>query len=269
MSSSDRVNTPTSSPRLCTWIRIPSSLVSTTTGGCNAANAAATSGADCASIGRTGRPTTSPKAASAVSGSSERRAPRPPRARSHPASIAARRTASAGTPAASATASSSSASSDPCRSSPVTSPRSIACSCSVAAENRSVASTPRAVDGPGPGQAATSPRTRRRHPGRSATRLDAGAGRSASDRQPSPVRRCRSSPPRYRDTTATSAGGRPREQRDQQRPLGQPGPRRGDRGGRRGELGEQHPRILAADHPQLGDGAARPATRSATPRSAA
>ena len=71
MSSSVRVHTPTWSPRRCTWIRTPSIFHSTAAGD-TLPRAAATSGADAASIGRVGRPTrrvTARSAAAARSGS--------------------------------------------------------------------------------------------------------------------------------------------------------------------------------------------------------
>ena len=57
MSSRLRVNTAISSPERCTWIRMPSSLTSTTAGVPVAASAWSTEGALCASIGASGRPT--------------------------------------------------------------------------------------------------------------------------------------------------------------------------------------------------------------------
>ena len=94
MSSSERVATMTSSPRRCTWIRMPSSLVSIATGLSGPppafSIAASTVVALDASIGSTGRPTSSTNSASASS---------PPvsaavdTATVEPAIIAARRTA--------------------------------------------------------------------------------------------------------------------------------------------------------------------------------
>ena len=60
------MNTATSSPCLCTWIRMPSSLVSTANGASTLPTPAATSGAVPASIGRTGRPTSRLKSSSAA-----------------------------------------------------------------------------------------------------------------------------------------------------------------------------------------------------------
>jgi len=114
MSSRLRVAIWMSSPRRWTWIRMPSSFTSIATGWSRPppafAIAAATSGALEASIGSTGRPTSSPTSASAVS---------PPVIAATtigtvpPASIAARRTAVSFTPDAAAIASCTSASSAP------------------------------------------------------------------------------------------------------------------------------------------------------------
>ena len=52
---------------------------------------------------------------------------------------------------------------------------------------------------------------------------------SASPRQPSPVRRWRSAPPRYAVTVSTSSGAAAREQRGDRRDLGLAGPGGGDR----------------------------------------
>ena len=65
ISSRLRVKTATSSPCLCTWIRMPSSLVSTANGASTFSTPAATSGAVPASIGRTGLPTSRLKSSSA------------------------------------------------------------------------------------------------------------------------------------------------------------------------------------------------------------
>ena len=123
ISSRLRVNTWTAPACLCTWIRMPSSLLSTATvapSGAAFVMAWPTSGALEASIGRTGRPGRSVNAASASS-------PPPSAAAAtgsvDPANIDARRTVAAGSPAATATASSISPSSAPWRSSPVTRPR--------------------------------------------------------------------------------------------------------------------------------------------------
>lgn len=196
MSSRVRVAMRTSSPSRCTWMRMPSSFTSTATGRSGEPPAlviaAPTSGALEASIGRTGRPTSRPKAASASS---------PPVIAAtttwvvEPASIAARRTVGSGTPAATATASWASASSAPWRSAPVTTPRSQACSSAVARPNRSTTAAARAACEPAPpmdaiaSKASCTPRT-------VSDGSSAGAGKSLTLRQPRPVRRWRSAPPR-------------------------------------------------------------------------
>ena len=116
ISSRLRVKTLTSSPCLWTWIRMPSSLVSTANAPPTFSTAPGTSGAEPASIGRTGRPTTMVKASNASA---------PPKRAARATgpvgalNIAARRTAFAGSPAAWATASSITESSAPCRTLPV------------------------------------------------------------------------------------------------------------------------------------------------------
>ncbi len=111
------MNTETSSPCLCTWMRMPSSLVSTANSPATFSTPAATSGAEPASIGRTGRPTSMLNSSSADS----------PLVRAATAmgpvgalNIAARRTAFTGSSAAAATASSITESSAPWRTLPVT-----------------------------------------------------------------------------------------------------------------------------------------------------
>ena len=91
-----RVKARTSSPARCTWMRAPSSFHSTEARPV-AANASATDAALAASIGWTGRSTSKPISASAASPTVSAR--RAASARS-PLSIAARRTAAAGTCAA-------------------------------------------------------------------------------------------------------------------------------------------------------------------------
>ena len=78
---------------------------------------AATSGAEAASIGRSGRPTSSPMASSASTPPSRAATATGP---AYPASIAARRTAASGTSAAAAMAASITPSSAPWRTWPVT-----------------------------------------------------------------------------------------------------------------------------------------------------
>ena len=193
MSSRERVATRIVSPERWTWILIPSSFTSTANSPPPAlAIAAARSGALDASIGSTGRPTSSPNPASASS---------PPVSAAtatsgvEPASIALRRTTVSGTAAAAATASWSRASRAPCRTAPVTMPRSHACSSSVARPNSSTTAAFRAACEPEPAIAAI----RSKSSWTSSTRrlgASAAGGRSLTPRQPRPVRRCRSDPAR-------------------------------------------------------------------------
>ena len=173
---------------------MPSSLASITTGPADTAlaMAASMSGALEASIGSTGRPTSSPTSARAAS---------PPvkaataAASVLPDNIALRRTAVNGTSATWATASCTSASRAPCRTSPVTSPRSQACSAPVARANSADTASLRAAWEPAPAMRASASNA-------SCTsvivRVGSAAGSGSSDRprQPSPVRRWRSVPPR-------------------------------------------------------------------------
>jgi len=192
ISSRLRVNTATSSPERCTWIRIPSSFTSTTAGTPVVASASATLDALCASIGASGRPTCSANAASALA---------PPVSAAtatvfrSPASSSARRTAASSTPAALATASTSSPACAPWRSSPVNSPRSITCSSEVAAAKSLPSSSRRRPWAPVPLTAAISPTARSTS---STVRVgtSAGGGRPRRLAQPTPVCRCRSSPAR-------------------------------------------------------------------------
>ena len=193
MISSDRVATITCSSHRWTWMRIPSSLVSIETEPPPAfAIAASTVVALEASIGSTGRPTSSTNSASAAS---------PPvsaavdTATVEPAIMAARRTAARGTPPAAASPSWTSESSAPCRTSPVTMPRSQGCSSAVARANSSAVAVARAACDPEPDSAAI----RSKASCTSSTVSDgsaAGSGSDCIDRQPRPVRRCRSDPAR-------------------------------------------------------------------------
>ncbi len=116
ISSRLRVNTDTSSPCLCTWMRMPSSLVSTANSPSTFSTPAATSGAEAASIGRTGRPTSMLNSSSAASPEvSAATAIGPVGA----LNMAARRTAFTGSSAADAIASSITESSAPWRTLPV------------------------------------------------------------------------------------------------------------------------------------------------------
>ena len=195
MSSRLRVTTSTSSPSRCTWTRMPSSLASTTTAPPSPpafATAAATSGAEEASIGRTGRPTSSrnrarPSSPSASAASAI--------ATVEPASIAARRTTVSGTSPATASASWTTASSAPWRTSPVTRPRNHCCSSAVARPNNEDTPAARAPAEPGPAIADSDSNA-------SWTAMtvsdgsSAGSGSDVNDRQPTPVRRCSNRPPR-------------------------------------------------------------------------
>ena len=129
----------TSGPRLCTWMRAPSSFHSNATSPpANSRSASPTSAAVWASIGATG----------ANSSSWKRRRPGLPCVRALcdtaprlPAYIAARRTSATGSPAAAAMASTMTPSSAPWRSSPASSCRRNCCSSGVA----SAKSAPRAA----------------------------------------------------------------------------------------------------------------------------
>ena len=193
MSSSVRVAIRISSPSRCTWMRMPSSFTSTATVPPPALpTAAPRSGALEASIGSTGRPTSRPKPANASS---------PPVIAAtttcvvEPASIAARRTEASGTPAAAATASWTSASSAPWRTSPVTAPRSHACSSAVARPNSSATAAARAACEPDPASPAIASKAACT-PSTVSVGESAGGGSALTPRQPSPVRRWRRVPPR-------------------------------------------------------------------------
>ena len=126
ISSSVRVNSRTSPPYRWAWIRIPSSFHSTAASWPPIlASASSRLVALAASIGRTGRPTSRPNAASASLPPASAAAATAP---SEPRSIIARRTSATGTDAARATASVITPSSAPCRSSPDSSPNKNRCS---------------------------------------------------------------------------------------------------------------------------------------------
>ena len=193
MSSRVRVAIRMSSPDRWTWIRIPSSFTSTASSPPPAlASAASRSGALDASIGSTGRPTSSPNPANASS---------PPVSAAtatavvEPASIAARRTDASGTEAAAATASWTRASRAPCRTAPVTAPRSHVCSSAVARPNSSATALARAAWEPAPAWAAIASNASCTSSTVSVGE-SAGSGSSLSPRQPSPVRRWRRLPAR-------------------------------------------------------------------------
>ena len=198
MSSRVRVNTRTSSPARCNCTRIPSSFHSSATGPpCETcARAAATSGADCASIGRTGRPTSRPTA---------RRASTPSRSAAaaiggnDPRSMNARLTSATGTSAAAAIASTMTPSCAPCRSSPPTSAIRKERSGSVAAAKSTASSAARRACEPDPESAAMRANAASTTVNESVG-PDAGVFRpcrsraSRSAAQPTPVRRWRNSP---------------------------------------------------------------------------
>ncbi len=176
-----------------------------------------------ASIGRTGRPTSSPKAASAALPPASAAAATAP---SEPRSIIARRTSATGTDAARATASVITPSSAPCRSSPDSSPIRNRCSSAVARPNSSPTSALRAAAEPFPATApiaenaaSTSASPSVGDHSRPGTRPAAPPSRprSAAAAAPRTGTRPRSAPP----------AARPRAARRQQLDLGQPGAGRG------------------------------------------
>ena len=148
ISSRLRVNTETSPDRRCTCTRMPSSLPSTRSSPPPTdATASSAVFADAASIGRTGRPTTSPTSSSAAA---------PPRAASDatsaavPASMAARRTTESGTAYAAATAPRTTPSRAPWRRLPVMRSRRNRCSSAVARPRRPASSALREAADPAP-----------------------------------------------------------------------------------------------------------------------
>ena len=177
MSSRLRVKARTSSPRRWTCRRAPSSLYSMAAGPVFA-SAPSTSSPGAASIGWTGRPTSSPTARSASTPPDRAAAAVVPRS---PLSMHARRTASRGTSAARATASTMTPSWAPWRSSPVSSATRKRCSGSVARAKSAASASRRAACDPGPAIApiashAASTSTSER------PASTAGAGRSRSER---------------------------------------------------------------------------------------
>ncbi len=180
---------------------MPSSF-SSTAHGPSAATASATDPDEDASIGCTGRPTTSPNPDRASSPPASTAAAT---SSSDPLSITARRTPATGTPDARATASTATASSAPCRTSPVTSPYRNRCSASVAAPQSPSTSRRRPACDPAPFTAASSVNAASTCPTVSEARC-AGATGSRSTRHPTPSRPCGSRPDRYAITTGSSAG---------------------------------------------------------------
>ncbi len=204
MSARLRVNTRTSSPARCTWMRAPSSLYSTDASP-TASIASLGLAAVAASIGSTGRPTTSPTASSssAVPVSASRAvSPRSPE------SIAARRTESPGRSAARAIASMSTPSSAPVRMSPISTRRMKSCSRSVARAASSRSSRARSPLEPEPEPDSAARRSSAAS--RSATvRLATSAASpiaAASPRQPTPTRPWRALPTRNPTAGAISSG---------------------------------------------------------------
>ena len=149
-------------------------------------------GALAASIGRTGRPTSRPNAASAALPPLSAAAATTP---SEPRSIMARRTSATGTSAARATASVITPSSAPWRSSPESRPTRNRCSSAVARPNSSPTSALRAAAEPFPDTApiALNPESTSDSVSVGAC---AGANPSRSAAQPTPICRCGSSPDR-------------------------------------------------------------------------
>ena len=204
ISSSVRVNNRTPPEARCAWIRIPSSFHSTAA--CTPAptreSASEMLEALAASIGRTGRPTSSPNAASAALPPASAAAATAP---SEPRSIIARRTSATGTDAARATASVITPSSAPCRSSPESNPTRKRCSSAVARPNSSPTSALRAAAEPFPLTAPIAENP-------ASTSLSESAGTAAAGNparraaQPTPICRCGSSPDRYATAIGTSAG---------------------------------------------------------------
>ena len=159
-------------------------------------------GALAASIGRTGRPTSRPNAASAALPPLSAAAATTP---SEPRSIMARRTSATGTSAARATASVMTPSSAPWRSSPESRPTRNRCSSAVARPNSSPTSALRAAAEPFPDTApiALNPESTSDSVSVGAC---AGANPSRSAAQPTPICRCGSSPDRYATAIGTSSG---------------------------------------------------------------
>ena len=176
------MKTRTSPSRRCTWMRAPSSFHSIAAGEMRS-SAASTSAAVPASIGATGRPTSSPirrrpstPSASAVSAAAAR----------SPPSIAARRTSATGTAAAWATASVMTPASAPWRRSPRISATRNSCSGArrAAEEALDLLETRRSAI-PGPASVARRSRAASTSPTVSAG-SSAGAGRLRSAAQPAP-----------------------------------------------------------------------------------
>ena len=155
-----------------------------------------------ASIGRTGRPTSRPKACSASPPPASAAAATAP---SEPRSIMARRTSATGTDAARATASVITPSSAPCRSSPDSSPKRNRCSAEVARPNSSPTSALRAAAEPFPVTAPIAAKAASTS-AKPSVGAAAGGNPSRSAAQPTPICRCGNSPDRYATAIGTSSG---------------------------------------------------------------
>ncbi len=203
MSRSVRVTMTTSSPERWTWMRAPSSLYSTTTSGPSESIASSMVAPGEASMGRMGRPTTSPTASSVCS--PPEMASAAVRARS-PDSITARRTTAASTPDAAAIASVITPSSAPWRSSPVMSPIRNSCSDAVAAPSSAPSASFRRCAEPAPVMVVR-PVSARSTPVTVSVGSSAGAGRAEDRvRHPIPIRPWRVSPASQATVARTSSG---------------------------------------------------------------
>ena len=279
ISRSVRVQTRTSSPSRCTWMRAPSSLYSTVTSGPRPASAASSESPGEASIGRTGLPTCRVTAASA--GSPPSRARRAVSGR-RPDSMKARRTTAAGTSAAAATASSITPSSAPWRSSPPSSVVRKRCSSRVAAANRPCSSSARRLVEPAPAVAASASSVVSTA---STVSVGSAAGGASMPGERAPAGADAALPRLARQPRGggLDLGGRGRaEQGRERRRLGRAGARGPDGRGGGDDLGEQHRPILASttdnarEPPHLGRAAgwgrahhadrATPAARACSPR---
>ena len=193
----------TSSPSRWTWRRAPSSFHSTLAGPSSASSASPTPAAVDASIGCTGRPTV--RVVPARPAAPRVRAMRAAPGRL-PASIAARRTAAAGTPAALATASAMTPPRAPWRSPPVNIWRRNSCSAAVAAAKRAPSTALRVPWDPAPTVCSSSSRV-------SSSRATVSVASAAAATccwytlaQPTPMRPWRGSPVNHAATGAISSG---------------------------------------------------------------
>ncbi len=157
--------------------------------------------ADWASIGCTPRPTSSPNWSSPASPSVSTATATGAAA---PRSIVAARIFASGMPVALPTASAITPSSAPWRSSPPTSSRRNFCSSAVARSNNASTAARRLACDPAPANSDSSANAASTSSIVSEA-VSAGAGASINVRQPTPVRRWRSSPDRYVTTIAVSS----------------------------------------------------------------